>query len=239
MTAQSVKPDRKRGAALPKRTRNSQRYTAAEFKPYVAAIGQFALAWNDLQESLAGLFWSLNLPYPPSAGDSINYLPLRVWHSIKSDRSQRDMLQATVKHLSVDWGRPRLVCDANWLIDQSTKLEGARNDTIHSPLFSVDKSLYGSTEARERIAPAWWQFNPKAISLMKRENLLGEFRYCRDVAIMLSDYARQIDAALINRLRPWPSRPSLPNRKPKNTLQGQPHQPPPKQHSPPPPPSQA
>lgn len=39
-----------------KRSRHSQRYTAREFRPYVAALGQFALTWNDLQESLAGLF---------------------------------------------------------------------------------------------------------------------------------------------------------------------------------------
>jgi hypothetical protein len=207
-------------AAVTKRKRRLQRYTSAEFKPYVVALGQLALAWNDLQESLAGLFWSLNLAGPPEAGDTVNYLPLRIWHSIKSDRSQRDMLKALINNLQVDWGRPSLDDDVNFAIERARALEGARNDAIHSPLFSVDKTLYGVTFGTEKVAPASWQFNPKAISLAKRDNLLSEFRYCRDAAITLSDYVREIDAALINRQRPWPGRPSLPTRKPKNIRQG-------------------
>ena len=32
------------------RARDVKRYTGLEFRPYVTALGQFALAWNDLQE---------------------------------------------------------------------------------------------------------------------------------------------------------------------------------------------
>jgi hypothetical protein len=178
-------------------------------------LGQLALAWNDLQESLKGLFWVLMNPRPQE-GDLVNYVPVWVWHSIKSDRSQRHMLKAAVTHLPVNWERSTLVEDVTWLINRAESLEDARNDAIHSPLFAVNKSLYGMQYETpiEKIAPARWLFNPRAIGLAKRKNLLGEFRYCRDTAITLADYAQLIERALINPGRPWPDRPSLPSRLP-------------------------
>jgi len=104
-------------AVEPRRTvaRASQRYTSGRFQPYVTALGQLALSWNDLQESLAGLFWTSMLTAPPQAGNVVRYTALRVWHAVKSDRSQRDMLKASFNDQAVDRGRPRFVEDANWL----------------------------------------------------------------------------------------------------------------------------
>jgi hypothetical protein len=199
--------------------RGSQQYTAAEFRPYVAALGQLTLAWNDLQESLAALFWTTMLYSPPLAGDFVNYTPLWVWHSIKSDRSQREMLKAAIDHSHTAWKRPSFVNDGKWLLDRAGELEDARNDAIHSPLFSVDKSLYGMAAGPEKVAQAYWLFNPRAKKLAKRDNLLRELRYCRDAAITLSDYAREIDRALINPSRPWPKKPLQPSRTPRTGRQ--------------------
>jgi hypothetical protein len=192
-----------------KRNRGSQRYTTAEFKPYVTALGQLALAWNDLQESFAGLFWTLMLSGPPRAGDMVDYRPLRIWHAVKSDRYQRDMLRVLAAHSeNINWGRPALVDDVKWLLGEAGKLEDLRNDAIHSPLFFSQNWLSGSA----KVVPASWQLNPRALSLGKRADLLGAFRYCRDTALILSDFAREIETALVNRGAPWPGRPQLPNR---------------------------
>jgi hypothetical protein len=102
-------------ASLPKRRDHSKRYASDEFKPYVTALGQLALAWNDLQESLAGLFMTLVNP-PPKEGDFVTYTPLWVWASIKSDRSQREMLKAAINHSPTNWNRCRMTEDLNWLI---------------------------------------------------------------------------------------------------------------------------
>jgi hypothetical protein len=220
----------------PKRKRHSQRYTSPEFKPYVTALGQLALAWNDLQESLKALFWTLMNP-PPKEGDAVNYLPLQIWSSIKSDRAQREMLKTAINHLQIDWNRRTLVVELNWLVDRANDLEDLRNDAIHSPLFSVDKSLYGTWAGSEKIAPAWWLFNPRAKKLSERTNLLSTFRYCRDTAIILADYAQLIDQALINPGHAWPGRPSLPNNPPKKGPQAPPTAS--KTANPPPRPSQA
>jgi hypothetical protein len=102
-----------------------------------------------------------------------------------------------------------------WLIDRVNSLEDTRNDAAHAPLFNTERSIYGLAEGSEKISPASWLFNPRALKLSQRENLLREFRYCRDAAIILSDYARAIDRALINPKSPWPKKPALPNRPPK------------------------
>jgi hypothetical protein len=49
-------------------------YAAPEYEPYVRAIGQLALAWNDLQEELAGIFSTL-MNHPPREGDARNTTP--------------------------------------------------------------------------------------------------------------------------------------------------------------------
>ena len=196
----------------------SQRYTAPEFKPYVAALGQLALAWNDLQESLRGLYWTLSMQGFPQAGDFVNYAPLHVWSSIPSDRQQRGMLKALVENIPPYWGREKLAEDVCWLIEKATALEQARNDCVHSPLFSVDYSLYGPPGSTEKIAPAAWLLNTRAAGLKKRSEilgLLGEFRHTRDRAIALSDYARAIDFAVARPQQTWPRRPSLPDRQAK------------------------
>jgi hypothetical protein len=197
-----------------RRKRGSQRYTAQEFRPYVTALGQLALAWNDLQESLAGLFWTMMMNGPPQAGDIVDYRPLRVWHAIRSDRSQKDMLRAVIAaDNQIDyWKRPLFAGDVRWLLGEAENLEYARNDAIHSPLFYIDRSIYGLSYPGKKIAPAAWLFNPRAVGLAKRADLLSEFRYCRDMAITLSDFAREIDSALIHPKRPWPRRPRLPTR---------------------------
>jgi hypothetical protein len=200
---------------LPKRQvrfRDLKRYTGSAFRPYVTALGQFALAWNDLQESLGALFWTLRSPRPV-AGAFIYHESLFVWNGVKSDRTQREMLRAAVNHLITDWERPELVNDVNWLLDKADCLANWRNDAIHSPLIIFTKGL-GAVGERD-VRPASYQFNPRAISLTERADLLAEFRFCRDYAITLADYAHLIDLALINLPieRPWPSRPQLPTRK--------------------------
>jgi hypothetical protein len=224
----------------PKRMGASQRYTSPEFRPYVTALGQLALAWNDLQESLAALFWTLMNP-SPMAGDIVNYTPLHVWASIKSDRTQRDMLKAISKHPPAFWNRSEIETEIGWLVDRASELENLRNDAIHSPLFSVSKSMYGGFDLnpREKVAPAYWLFNPRAVNLSKRENILIEFRYCRDYAITLADYAQLIDRSLINRRGAWPNRPPLPNRVEKSSRPHKSAHPPKRRPKPPPQSSQA
>ena len=155
----------------PKRTRTSRRYGAAEFRPYVIALGQLALAWNELQDTLALLFWTAMMERPPQPGDTFSYAPVRAWHSIRSDLAQREMLREVINHSSTQWGRPRFVADVNWLLSEANRLSGARNDAIHSPLFIPRGLARQFPPSPDPVAPASYLFNPRALSLEKRENL--------------------------------------------------------------------
>jgi hypothetical protein len=193
-------------ARVYKRRQTSQRYTARAFLPYVTALGQVALAWNDLQESFADLFWTSTLRERPQGGDSIDYTSLRIWHSLRSDRQQRGILRDLLEHLPGEWQHPSFIQAAKDALKEADKLEDARNDAIHSPLFYSPNSLYGDMTRKEKVAPSTWLFNPRAVKLSERESLLTEFRYCRDRAIELSDYVRAINSAVVNPHLPWPGK---------------------------------
>ena len=60
------------------------------FEPYVRLIGQVALAWNDLHERLAHVFWSI-------MGGGAMERPIGVWNSANFDRARREMLRRAVE----------------------------------------------------------------------------------------------------------------------------------------------
>jgi hypothetical protein len=203
------------------RSRRSQRYTGREFLPYVTALGQLALAWNDLQESFKELFWTAMLPGPPQAGDSYEFTALYLWNCIPSDRQQRKMLRAVLDCLPGEWNRPNFISDATDALNDADRLEDWRNDAVHSPLFYAPKSLHGlAVQGGDKVVPVQWLFNPRAVKLAQREDLLSEFRYVRDAALALSDYIRAMNSALVNSHKPWPKKQTLLARSGKSPVQG-------------------
>ena len=180
------------------------RYLEPELEPYVTALGQFALAWNDLQYNLCELFSLACLDQPPRAGDTISYLPHYVWHAIKSDRSQRDMLEAAIKHSKLGAGS-EFGKHGKWLVDKVGSLEERRNNILHSPLIV----LHVGNDSRKIIANMYGR-NPRAVKLNMAVDLLEEVRSARDNAIKLSDYAYLLAMALMGAPRTaWPDKPEL------------------------------
>ena len=110
----------------------SLHFTHKSFRPYVIALGQLALAWNDLHETLAILFCTV------MGSGYVNQF-LAVWHAVKSDRSQRDILMASISsHRNFpDDQRKRLQTEIEWICARANALEDMRNDALHSPLWSV------------------------------------------------------------------------------------------------------
>jgi hypothetical protein len=102
-----IKAPRKR---LPKRD-SSTRFTSPAFRPYALLIGQVALAWNDLQESLGELFAGIML----GADD---HQAAAVWQSAKADRAKRDMLKAAMKGMSLVTIKrhPKLEEEIEWIL---------------------------------------------------------------------------------------------------------------------------
>jgi hypothetical protein len=86
------------------------RFTERAYRPYVIAIGQLALAWSDLHERLATMFWIFT-------GGGFTDRPTAMWNSSNFDRPRRAMLQAVVSTIpqSEQDKFPKLIEDMNWV----------------------------------------------------------------------------------------------------------------------------
>ena len=168
----------------------SKRFTAPEFADYALALGRLTLAWNALHERLAALFWDLAADRIPLAGGTYSNVPLWIWHSLRSDRSQREILRAVLENSGVDWGRPELKESVKWLLARTDALAGARDDAVHSPLLSI-KGTSLEPHSKQPVMPDFSMFNPKAMRLAKREVSFGGVRIllrCRNQACRLRGF---------------------------------------------------
>jgi hypothetical protein len=187
------------------------RYGEAHFQPYALAIGQIALAWNDLHEGLSFLFCRF-------CGGGFADYHLAVWHSADYDRAKRKMLRgkwrvitdAQAKHF------PRLRPDLKWLLDRADELEDARNDAIHSPLTVVGRKIVNGRH--EPIMPNVVMKNPRALKL-GLSDLEADFQWCHEHILKLRDFVRELDSALSPpSVFPWPDTPQWRKRPPRSPL---------------------
>jgi hypothetical protein len=105
-------------------------YTHKAFRPYVAALGQLTLAWNDLHLALAMLFCSV------MGGGNVGPF-LAIWNALKSDRSQRDILLAAAMAILHNGGSLKLAEEITWICKRTDVLEESRNNDLHSPLWGT------------------------------------------------------------------------------------------------------
>ena len=106
------------------------KFTEKEFQPYVKAIGQLLLAWNDLHERLALLFVM-------SIGGGWVNRPLALWHSVRGDHGKRKMLKVAINELpdTEKGDREKLVEEIIWVLENIDKLKDFRDDAAHTPLY--------------------------------------------------------------------------------------------------------
>jgi hypothetical protein len=177
-------------------------YSHPVFRPYTAALGQIALAWNGLHTEMAMLFC------PIMGGGYANQF-LAVWHALKNDRSQRAILEAAakearnVREYETEIGK-KLLEEIHWINSQANIIEDERDDALHSPLWGSGK----------QVLPLSGLGHTRAKKLMEagvQRGLLTEFRWCRDATLVLTDYVKDISSYLSGQ-KSWPERPSLPYR---------------------------
>jgi hypothetical protein len=158
-------------------------------------LGQLTLAWNDLHETLAIVFSMVM-----GGGDVGQYLA--IWHAIKVDRAQREILLAAAKVDELRGPRyPRLVPDLEWICRKADAVEDARNDALHSPLWGSQRGP-GST----LVIPLTGLGHVRAQKLMAKD-LLTDFHWCRDASQVLTGFARELDIAMTEFGLAWPDRP--------------------------------
>jgi hypothetical protein len=181
------------------------------FEDYTLAVGKVSFAFNYLQEQLCELFVAVIMAaHTPQTGRAI-------WYCTDSDRSQRLMLEAAIKVAPPErWqNRPRAREDLLWLMEKANSVANKRNDAVHAPC-----SAAISENGTEMMA-SFFSLHQRARNLHGKE-LLVEFDYCERFAETLSRFTKASTFALHVAQQPWPDRPTMPNRRPKKTLQGQP-----------------
>ncbi len=184
------------------------RITDPGFRPYVTALGQFTLAWNNLQNSLAFLFLV-------TMGDEVANQNIAVWSALKSDRSQRDILLAATKNNTFPAIPIEFVSDVDWLCKEVNRLEDLRNDATHAPLYA-----HRRINGEFLVLPATGFGNARAAKLIDKD-ILAEFRFGRDVAGLLAQFTVEIADGLrhilAGEIHEWPSRPKLPPKPPRKS----------------------
>ncbi len=181
-----------------------QEIEAAEqaLEPYKLALGKVAHAWNHMQEQLGRLFCMVaNLD---------DLMGMSIWHALKSDRSQRDILlsAAIAADRDPDWNKdfPKAKADIKWLLQKVNALTDGRNSAIHAPIFST---AVGEAEIR----PFVFYGNPNAARLLGKD-ILAEFdwqeRYFSAVRSHAAAMTNPLLARRFSEMWPWPDRPLLP-----------------------------
>jgi hypothetical protein len=191
-----------------------------ELEPYLIAIGEMTTAWATLHEMLCSIFSVLMLERLPRPGDAVNLTPTYLWHTIKSDRTQREMLGTAFKRSSAleeHTAKEEIKSLGVWLLEACTKLEDRRNDAVHSSLI-----LTIENDGTKEIRPNLFMRNPRAEKLSNLEDLLEELQCARDNIIKVFFFAQELNDVLVNQHLPLPSRPELPGRKRKEKREAAP-----------------
>jgi len=166
---------------------------------YFLALGRVAHSWNQLHEELAKLF-CVTAALEESTG-------IALWHALRSDRSQRDLLNAALDAAGRDarWSTrfPAATDDIRWLLKQVNALAERRNDAVHAPCSVI------TGELKQEIAAISHSGNPRARNLRDKD-IPAEFAWYEQTADVLRQHARELQAALASARDPWPERPPLP-----------------------------
>lgn len=187
---------------LDKQQINDFRHPA--FQPITQAIGEVTLAWNGLHDDLGSLFWFfLDVPN--------GLIPGAVWHSIKVDTAQRDMLEAITKLPPHTLGlrmndetREAVI----FILDQTKKLIDRRNNAIHCPLVRTNENeiipMIGiGHERAKKVSGQLKKESPK-------RDIRGDLYFLYDSITTLRKYTDDLSEALLRETVPFPLKPQMP-----------------------------
>ena len=155
------------------------------------ALGEAAVGWTGLHEVLAMLFRVVSRIPEDAVSNSI-------WHEVKNDRFQRDMLLAAARRShELKLISTQLFREIEWLLKHTTEIATLRDNILHSPIIASPTGVraYNSGHARAKN--------------LVNKDLLSEFRWCRDISMSLNRFALNLYKAM---------RDGKTSRLPKNTL---------------------
>lgn len=176
-------------------------FNARYFNSYTKAVGELILAWNDFHIVLSMLFATvIKIPN--------RIVPNTIWNFLETDRRQRDLLKVLVELSVLNYNIPKnLKKEIIWVLDEAQKVENARNNFAHSPIY---------IEAPGEFMP-WYHMGNRRAGNLKGRDLLKEARMYYRRLIKIREYAEKLTDTLDRTQARHPNvklpkRPSLPNR---------------------------
>jgi hypothetical protein len=166
----------------------------AAFTPYIVAVGEVVNSWNKLQEQLNLVFVAIS-GMPKDMATSI-------WHSLRSDSLQRDMLLAAIAAIPQDGRLAIILSNLTTLVKHANELAPDRNNAIHAPVsLALDNG---------KLVPFPVHFHGNRLAKrLLDKNIILEFNRCRDEANVLKEYADKIETALRFPSYALPDKPAL------------------------------
>jgi hypothetical protein len=166
----------------------------AAFTPYIVAAGEVVNSWNKLQEQLNLVFAAIT-GMPKDMATSI-------WHSLRSDSLQRDMLLAAIAAVPHDGRLAIILSNLIALVKHANALAQDRNNAIHAP---VSLAI-----GNGKLVPFPVHFHGDRLAKrLLGKNIILEFNRCRDETNVLKEYAEKIETALKFPSYALPDKPAL------------------------------
>jgi len=161
-------------------SRRMPREYSKQANAYAKQVGRILWAYNRLHGQLSIIFAALVTPDRRS-------LAAMVWHALKADSAQRDILQAAILERSEV---PANLAEAvEWLVNVCDKLSTHRNDPAHTPMTAgidfVAKEII--------ILPDLFAANPQKAARLSRKDLALFHRRLEGDLLALGKYAEHVN----------------------------------------------
>ena len=128
----------------------------------------------------------------------------KIWHTIQSDKTQREMLYNAAEAL-LGVRCPPLLADIKWALDRASDLSPYRNDAAHTAIWTVKQPTGKRTVFPDPNATRW-----TTMQRLVATPTATVWRKVRGDLYALSDYVELINSHVrYGPLRPLQSRPQL------------------------------
>lgn len=176
-------------------------FWVGDFVKIAPEIGYVSWAWNALHADLCDLFLGVLRANSPEPFRSI-------WHAIRSDSGQRDVLLAAAESSVKD---KECLAEIRWLVTEVDNLAAIRNDTAHTLWTTIHPDIRNTSIndyfLPRRATPDLERGNPKSHRL-KNKNAAAFFNALSGHCMTLIQFARALDI----RARGWDESEPLPER---------------------------
>jgi hypothetical protein len=178
------------------------------YEDTAGAIGHVAIQWN----SLCGVLGDIFVDLVASENRTRGYA---AWHGLRSDRSQRDMLEGVIKAMLPTESKLRE--EFIWLFGRVTSVENARNDIVHSPYAVLFRQDTEGDFDLAMIADA--QTGHRRALNLKDKDIVSECRLVGHRTTVTMVYAMQLGRLI--KIDPIPELPASLKRPPWQPLEPQ------------------